>query len=99
MRNYYKSYWKNSRQKKEIRLKQFLYNGCLVEIINNKTWSFKYEWVITPISRVTKKACIRFHARKYNDPTSHKTFRYAIHNAKEAVNEIKRPFRLARWKD
>jgi len=99
MRIYHKSYWNNVRQSKEVLVKRFLYNGCLVEIINNKRFSFKYEWVISPISPVMKRACARHKIKKMNDPTFHKTLEYAVYNAKNTVNELRSPFNYAHWKD
>jgi hypothetical protein len=81
-----------------VRVRRLRWRGCDIEIINNRFYGFRFEWVITPLTGVAKKCLRRHNLKKMHDPTSHRDQYWCLARAKEAVNEISAPFWCAPWK-
>lgn len=80
-------------------VKRRVYNGCVIEILDNAYWSFRYEWRVRAIKSQQRRRMLRQHkmmknkARNFtlHDPTSALTVAYAMDSAKVAINELNCP--------
>lgn len=95
------------RQRVQTVVKRQLYRGFLIEIVNNNYWSFRYEYIITPLTQQAKaltwKRFLKVKWRpkdgKVYDPTSVRSKEHAYDCARTCVNEIRSPFWLEAWHD
>lgn len=86
------------RTKVPVCVRRIRYNGCIIEIFNNRVYGFRFEWLITPLTAVGKKTLRRYSMTKMSDPTSYRDNSLCLASAKMAVNEISAPFWCAPWK-
>lgn len=93
MRRLYK-YRRGMRVRKVVAFRSFTYRGFKITIVNNKAYSFKYEWRVSPIGptslRLTRRKG-KFHRIIY-DPTSMPNIKATIEYARIQVHELRRPF-------
>lgn len=78
------------------------YQGFRIDILDNGARSFKFEYVVSPLSPTSKALISRAlrHSKENGiyDPTSHRLFVMALGSAQVRVNEIRSPFWLKDWK-
>jgi hypothetical protein len=97
--------WFHRRQRVQTVVKRQKYRGFLIEIVNNNYWSFRYEYVITPLTQSAKRLAtkrflkVKWRTRdgKVYDPTSVRSKEHAYDCARTCVNELCSPFWLYPW--
>lgn len=83
-------------------VRQFDYRGFRIDILDNNSKDFKFEYVLAPLSptakAITAKACKRWKEERINDPTSHRFLKVALDSARIRANELLSPFWFKDWK-
>jgi hypothetical protein len=78
-----------------------IYRGFKVTIMNNNTYSFRYEWKIEAVTQTAKALLLRNYKRDTDvvmyDPTSSRSVCCARDRAIVKVNEMCSPFWWKEW--
>ena len=78
-----------------------LYRGFRLTILNNKTYSFKYEYHVEAVTQTAKALLQRNWGKDktliVRDPTSSRTISYAKDRGRVKINELCSPFWYKDW--
>lgn len=68
-------------------------HGFKIQVLDNGAPKFKYEWVLTPLKPGLRRIC---RTSKVYDPTSHRSKKMCLDQAKYEVNLLRMP-KLGYW--